>query len=315
MEQSKLELLRRIRLAKAREGDPKKALYALLEEIEHSTGYSGRDSWNIMVELIADHLGIIKDPWRYSLPGFQNEPLFKGREAFSKQSFKISERALKLKDRVAELVEIYVEAARVHPWDHLGEVFMEQGLHGRRQGQVLTPKSIVEFMVKATMTEYDKTDEQVWVDTETVLWANEYTERYGHFPFWARNAVEQALKTMEAYVKPKTVLDPAVGTGRFLIGASLMFPKAPLVLFGIEIDLSLYRACLVNMALFSRHPYTIICADTLMIDEKYANATSPIWDMGNLWSPPDMSVFYWKPSPITAEKFSLAEWMKIIKKG
>jgi hypothetical protein len=120
---------------------------------------------------------------------------------------------------------------------------------------------------------------------------------------------------MEAYVKPKTVLDPAVGTGRFLIGASLMFPKAPLVLFGIEIDLSLYRACLVNMALFSRHPYTIICADTLMIDEKYANATSPIWDMGNLWSPPDMSVFYWKPSPITAEKFSLAEWMKIIKKG
>jgi len=315
MEQSKLELLRRIRLAKAREGDPKKALYALLEEIEHSTGYSGRDSWNIMVELIADHLGIIKDPWRYSLPGFQNEPLFKGREAFSKQSFKISERALKLKDRVAELVEIYVEAARVHPWDHLGEVFMEQGLHGRRQGQVLTPKSIVEFMVKATMTEYDKTDEQIWVDTETVLWANEYTERYGHFPFWARNAVEQALKTMEAYVKPKTVLDPAVGTGRFLIGASLMFPKAPLVLFGIEIDLSLYRACLVNMALFSRHPYTIICADTLMIDEKYANATSPIWDMGNLWSPPDMSVFYWKPSPITAEKFSLAEWMKIIKKG
>ena len=315
MEQSKLELLRRIRLAKAREGDPKKALYALLEEIEHSTGYSGRDSWNIMVELIADHLGIIKDPWRYSLPGFQNEPLFKGREAFSKQSFKISERALKLKDRVAELVEIYVEAARVHPWDHLGEVFMEQGLHGRRQGQVLTPKSIVEFMVKATMTEYDKTDEQIWVDTETVLWANEYTERYGHFPFWARNAVEQALKTMEAYVKPKTVLDPAVGTGRFLIGASLMFPKAPLVLFGIEIDLSLYRACLVNMALFSRHPYTIICADTLMIDEKYANATSPMWDMGNLWSPPDMSVFYWKPSPITAEKFSLAEWMKIIKKG
>jgi hypothetical protein len=315
MEQSKLELLRRIRLAKAREGDPKKALYALLEEIEHSTGYSGRDSWNIMVELIADHLGIIKDPWRYSLPGFQNEPLFKGREAFSKQSFKISERALKLKDRVAELVEIYVEAARAHPWDHLGEVFMEQGLHGRRQGQVLTPKSIVEFMVKATMTEYDKTDEQIWVDTETVLWANEYTERYGHFPFWARNAVEQALKTMEAYVKPKTVLDPAVGTGRFLIGASLMFPKAPLVLFGIEIDLSLYRACLVNMALFSRHPYTIICADTLMIDEKYANATSPMWDMGNLWSPPDMSVFYWKPSPITAEKFSLAEWMKIIKKG
>jgi hypothetical protein len=310
--ESKLELLlHTIRLSRAREGDPKETLYALLEEIEQATGYIGRDSWNIMVELIADYLGIIKDPWRYSLPGFQNEPLFKGKEAFNKQTFTISERALKVKERCAELVEMYVESARQHPWDHLGEVFMEQRLQGRNLGQMLTPRSIVDFMVKSVLTEYDKTDEQAWIDTETVLWANEYTERFGHFPFWARSAVEEALKTLEAYVKPKTVLDPAVGTGRFLIGASLIFPKAPLVLFGIEIDLSLYRACLVNMALFSRHPYTIVCADTLRIDEKYTNATSPMWDMGNLWEPPDMSVFYRKEPPITAEKFRLAEWAKI----
>jgi hypothetical protein len=308
----KLEaLLHRIRLSRAKEGDPKETLYALLEEIEQSTGYSGRDSWNIMVELIADHLGIIRDPWRYSLPGLHNEPLFKGREAFNKQTFRISERALKVKDRCAELVEMYVESARQHPWDHLGEVFMEQGLQGRNLGQMLTPRSIVELMVQMVMPEYDKTEEQVWVDSETVRWAEDYTERYGCFPFWARSAVEEALKTLEAYAKPKTVLDPAVGTGRFLTGVSLMFPKAPLVLFGIEIDLSLYRACLVNMALFSKHPYTIICADTLRIDEKHTNAASPIWDVGNLWEPPDFSPFYWKEPPITAEKFSLAEWIKI----
>jgi hypothetical protein len=308
----KLEaLLRRIRLSRAKEGDPKETLYALLEEIEQSTGYSGRDSWNIMVELIADYLGIIRDPWRYSLPGFQNTPLFKGREAFNNQTFKISERALKVKKRCSELVEMYVACARAKPWDHLGEIFMEQGLHGRRQGQVLTPKSIVDFMVKTTLTEYDKTEEQIWADSETILWANEYTERYGYFPFWAKEAVEQALKTMETQVRPHTVLDPCVGTGRFLIGASLMYPKAPLVLFGIEIDLSLYRACLVNMALFSKHPYTIICADTLRIDEKHTSTTSPIWDHGNLWEPPDFSPFYWKEPPITAEKFSLAEWIKI----
>jgi hypothetical protein len=308
----KLEtLLHRIRLSRAKEGDPKETLYALLEEIEQSTGYSGRDSWNIMVELIADYLGIIRDPWRYSLPGFQNEPYFKGREAYSKQTFKISERTLKVKERCAELVEMYVACARAKPWDHLGEVFMEQGFQGRNLGQMLTPRSIVEFMVQSVMPEYAKTQDQVWIDSETVLWTNEYTERYGYFPFWARNAVEEALKTLEAYAKPKTVLDPAVGTGRFLIGASLMYPKAPLVLFGIEIDLSLYRACLVNMALFSKHPYTIICADTLRIDEKHTNAASPIWDMGNLWEPPDFSPFYCKEPPITAEKFSLSEWAKI----
>jgi len=309
---SKLELLlHRIRLSRAKEGDPTKTLYALIEEIEHSTGYSGRDSWNIAVELIADYLGIIKDPWRYSIPGFHNEPLFKGREAFNKQSFKISERASKIKDQCRELVEMYVACARAKPWDHLGEVFVEQHLQGRSLGQMLTPRSVVEFMVKSVLTEYDKTDEQIWVDSETILWASEYIERYGCFPFWARGPVEEALKTIEAYAKPKTVLDPAVGTGRFLIGASLMYPKAPLVLFGIEIDLSLYRACLVNMALFSKHPYTIICADTLRIDEKHTNAASPMWDMGNLWEPPDFSPFYCKEPPITAEKFSLSEWAKI----
>jgi len=76
-----------------------------------------------------------------------------------------------------------------------------------------------------------------------------------------------------------------------------MSPNEPLVLFGIEIDLWLYRACLVNMAMFSRHPYTIICADALRIDEKYAYTTSPIWDYGNLWEPPDVTPFYWKERP------------------
>jgi hypothetical protein len=35
--------------------------------------------------------------------------------------------------------------------------------------------------------------------------------------------------------------------------------------------------------------------------------------MGNLWEPPDFTPFYSK-EPITANKFSLAEWIKI-KKG
>jgi hypothetical protein len=306
-------LLRRVRLSRAKEGDPKEALYALIEEIEHSTGYRGRDSWNIAVELIADRLGIIRDPWRYSIPGFQNSPLFKGREAFSKQTFKLSDAALRVKDRCAELVDLYVASARSDPWDHLGEVFMDERLYGRRQGQILTPRSIVQLMISMVMADYYVKKERAWVDAETIRWAAEYTRNYGP-PLWASKALERAENNIADLNRPHTVLDPCVGTGRFLIEASLMNPDEPLVLFGIEIDLALYRACLVNMALFSRHPYSIICADTLRIDGKYAHATSPIWDYGNLWSPPDMSMFYWKEPPITAEKFSLSEWIKI-KKG
>jgi len=304
------ELLHRVRVRRAREGDPKEALISLLEEIWQSTGYSGKDAWNIAVELIADHLGIIRDPWRYSLPGFQNNPLFKGREAFSKQSFKLSDKALKVKEQCAELVEMYVEAAKAKPWDYLGDVFMENRLYARNFGQVLTPRAIVQLMIQMAMADYYVKKERAWVDAETLLWVADYTPKHGP-PIWASKAMERAQKNLEELSRPHTILDPCVGTGRFLIEASLMNPKEPLVLFGIEIDLWLYRACLVNMAMFSHHPYTIICADALRIDEKYAYTTSPIWDMGNLWEPPDFTPFYWKEPPITAQKFSLAEWLKV----
>jgi hypothetical protein len=111
--------------------------------------------------------------------------------------------------------------------------------------------------------------------------------------------------------KPQTVIDPAgSGTGRFLIEASLMAPEKPLILFGIEIDVTMYRASLVNMALFSRHPYSIICADALRVSDVYTTADSPIWNLGNLWTPPDMSRFYWKPQP-PPQPFSLKAFVKM----
>ena len=109
--------------------------------------------------------------------------------------------------------------------------------------------------------------------------------------------------------KPITDLDPCTGSGRFLIAASLMYPKLPLLLYGVEIDRSLYRACLVNLAMFSNHPYFIICADTLMLDMKYsADVSSPMWGLGNQWDPPDMTPYYFKIEP--PFKFSLADLAK-----
>jgi len=101
-----------------------------------------------------------------------------------------------------------------------------------------------------------------------------------------------------------------VGTGRFLLEASLLYPKAPLMLYGIEIDVSLYRACVVNLSMFSRHPFSIICADSLRLDPRICGPASPLWLLGNQWDPPDISKFYVKPPAATEKKFSLSGWIR-----
>ena len=82
-----------------------------------------------------------------------------------------------------------------------------------------------------------------------------------------------------------TVLDPCTGTGRFLVATATMFPDKPLALFGIEIDIDLYRAALVNMRTFAPgRPYFLLRADALVVD---ASLNSPNWQRyGNLWNPP-----------------------------
>jgi len=111
------------------------------------------------------------------------------------------------------------------------------------------------------------------------------------------------------YTRPK----PCVGTGRFLLEASLLYSKAPLLLYGIEIDVSLYRACVVNLSMFSRHPFSIICADSLRLDPRLCGPASLLWLLGNHWDPPDISMFYVKPPAATADKFSLSSWIRQMK--
>lgn len=180
-----------------------------------------------------------------------------------------------LAEEFSEELDHYLIVAQKDPWDHLGMIREEQiGFNKQFLGQVLTPKNVVEAMT--------------------------------------RMCYESAEKT---WVKPKTQLDPCVGTGRFLIYPSILFPdykKNPLLLFGVEIDLSLYRACIVNLSLFSKHPFSIVCADTLMLDPNLTGCNSPIWILaGNRWDPPWELIkkFYWKPPPpppITSKKFSLS---------
>lgn len=91
-----------------------------------------------------------------------------------------------------------------------------------------------------------------------------------------------------------TVLDPASGTGRFLVDVATRYRNRKLALFGVELDLDLYRAALVNMRFFAhRIPYNILRADALRADLR---PNSPYWIVANLWEPPDLQTLF--PGPI-----------------
>ena len=96
---------------------------------------------------------------------------------------------------------------------------------------------------------------------------------------------EMAIGKSEREEEWQTVLDPAVGTGRFLVDVAVHYPNRRLFLHGVEIDLDLYRACLLNMRLYALgRPYRILCANSLIVDLRLG---SPNWRYANLWSPPD----------------------------
>ena len=309
-------LMKRVKYSQYAQGDPKRALLELMDEVEQKVHHFRKECWNITVELLADRLGLFENPWKYSLPGV------KWTGPVSKPSY----HGLKeLKKKIpVDLIDAYIAAAKAKPWDHLGEIFTEEELAGRqnRLGQCLTPRAIVEFMVKSAIGEGKKPYSYAKPDLATLIWqtaeALSYNDKLAkiNINLQAERARWHTVIGMRPLLvkyepEPITDLDPATGTGRFLIGATLMYPKLPLLLYGIEIDPSLYRACLVNMALFSHHPYSIICADTLMIDSCYCGADSKMWSLGNRWEPADISPFYWKPPK--PYKFSLATLAKTIK--
>jgi len=262
MSKELLELLQRIQVRRIEEEygkSPKKALYRILHEIETMKHYGARHNWEIMVELLAHHLGITKT---------QHEDVLR-----------------RVND--LNLLESYCLAVKKNPWDYIGDVYMETELTG--PGENMTPKPIINLMIQ--MTYGEKFGEKCEAKLFCYFSYHEYIVWY----YLTHHAPPNHLRPMEFPFK--TQLDPCVGSGRFLIEASLMYPKAPLILFGVEINLWLYRACLVNMKLLSNHPYSIVCADALRLDPNKSGPASRLWDHGNYWDPPDVTDFYWKPTP------------------
>jgi len=81
------------------------------------------------------------------------------------------------------------------------------------------------------------------------------------------------------------VIDAAARTGRYLVNLSLRCGHGKVALFGVEPDLDLYRACLLNMRLYAwNRPYFILNGDPRVID---VSPRSPNLRYANVWCPPD----------------------------
>lgn len=280
--------MQQIRVKKYHKSDPRGILKGMVDEIRLKTHHFNSRCWEMMVENLAKWLVLNKHT------GLASSPPLQGFHGLKLEKDEIYEHLESL-----DLFQHYFTAAMSKPWDYIGEVYVTD-LELTQAGENMTPRAIVEFMTKACYAGWNPEAELLcyYSYQQYVLWY--YLTQ--HAP------PTHIIKPMQFPLK--TQLDPCVGTGRFLMVASQMMPKAPLILFGIEINLSLYRACLVNMALFSNHPFSIVCADSLQLDPKKSGLTSTLWNLGNRWNPPDISAFYWKPPPITPETFSLKHFTK-----
>jgi len=155
------------------------------------------------------------------------------------------------KDLSGKLMAVYSpEVIKSDMHDYLGDMYIEnQSRSGKLgKGQFLTPDSVVEFMCQST--------------------------------------VGEAKKSAESENRPINVLDPCVGTGRFLIGAHKYAPDANL--FGVDIDLRALRIAFTNCAIHGIRAY-FLHADSLaheidiskpdgIANWQYANKWYSCWD-------------------------------------
>lgn len=167
-------------------------------------------------------------------------------------------------DRLIPMIKPLLDAWYDEPQDYLGQLFSQKDCAIDGMGQLLTPPWIVSYI------------------NDSVLEGLEIDEE----------GEEERLKI---------VLDPCTGTGRFLLDLVWRHRDKRLALFGVELDLDLYRACLVNMKLYGwGMPYFILRADALIVD---LQPGSPNWRFANRWNPPS-----WQTKMVTTEGETFAQW-------
>jgi len=169
-------------------------------------------------------------------------------------------------DRLISLAKPLFDAWYDEPYDYLGQLFSERDCAIDEMGQVITPPWIVSYINDSVIGKVEEAE-----DREEDRW--------------------------------KIVLDPCTGTGRFLLDLAWRHRDKKLALFGVELDLDLYRACLVNMRLYAwGMPYLILRADALIVD---LQPGSPNWRFANRWSPPD-----WQTEMVMPGGETYADWRR-----
>lgn len=97
--------------------------------------------------------------------------------------------------------------------------------------------------------------------------------------FMTKAAIDNIPKEDE---RPLNILDPCVGSGRFLLEAYKVAPKANL--FGVDINLDLVRACVTNLELRNIKKHYILHANSLLHEIAITNDNGIYnWNFSNSW--------------------------------
>jgi len=152
-----------------------------------------------------------------------------------------------LASRLLPLTKPFLDAYYQEPQDHFATLFSRKKCANSKLGQIMTPRWIAQYINK--------------------------------------EAIGPSLDDEAKNRLVVRVLDPCTGTGVFLVEAARMFPQQNLFFFGVELDIDLYRAALVNLRLAALgRPYFILRANALIVDIR---SNSPNWRFANTWNPPD----------------------------
>lgn len=157
-----LTLLDRVQLRQYEKSPPKKLLYAILQKIKRKVHYGRFKSWEILVELLADELGITK----------------------TKQ--------VELAKEVKPQLQGFIQACRKKPWDYLGEVYEDEGLVG--PGQNMTPRFLVEMMTKMVHPEPWVYEAEVFCFLSLIQYVAKH-EIFWHMPPHHLKPVKTPVKT------------------------------------------------------------------------------------------------------------------------
>jgi len=244
-------------------------------------------AYDLLLELLAQW--ICRNP-KYTLAGILNaNPGMRCMPFLGLDVYLKNEKNKKLYDKIEklDLFKHYYIAAKARPQDYLGRLFEEQELGAMKSGIFMTPVNVVKFMVAVTISG----DVETRHAAKRFCWEshNNYRRNYlriHHVPAFH-------IRPME--IPFQTIMDPCVGSGRFLLETSIMYPKANFAFFGIDINVTMYRTSLVNMVHMSNHCFTLLCGNSLRLGT--TSSSNEIWALGNRWEIPDLTEFYWKPKP------------------